>query len=125
MQAINENIVFVDYGEYKAEIKTMDSQESFNHGVLILAINAPPAEVVEELAPIQELHEAKEQAPQLDKGLHVKEEHVFPLEHEEGSSAKEEASSLKTVEVVQNEQPVIADISVMPHEDALKNPMHQ
>ncbi|KAH9298846.1 hypothetical protein KI387_030528, partial [Taxus chinensis] len=176
MEAINEKIVSLDYGEYKAEIKTVDSQESFNHGVLVLvtgallgktvrrnftqsfflapqekgffvlndvfryleepqqleprsglfngasdqAINAPPAEAVEELAPVQELHEAEEQAPQLDEELPVEEERAFPSEHEEGSGAEEEASSLETAEVVQSEQPVAADISVVPPEEAPK-----
>ncbi|KAK9281962.1 hypothetical protein L1049_004871 [Liquidambar formosana] len=36
MQAINEKILSLDYGEFRAEIKTVDAQESFNGGVLVL-----------------------------------------------------------------------------------------
>lgn len=36
MQAINEKILSLDYGEYRAELKTVDAQESFNGGVTVL-----------------------------------------------------------------------------------------
>ncbi|XP_077250257.1 nuclear transport factor 2-like isoform X2 [Tasmannia lanceolata] len=36
MQAINEKILSLDYGTFIAEIKTVDAQESFNDGVLVL-----------------------------------------------------------------------------------------
>ncbi|KAJ0988906.1 hypothetical protein J5N97_007262 [Dioscorea zingiberensis] len=36
MDAINEKIQSMDYGEYRAEIKTVDSQDSLNGGVLVL-----------------------------------------------------------------------------------------
>ncbi|XP_058093372.1 nuclear transport factor 2-like isoform X2 [Magnolia sinica] len=36
MQAINEKILSLDYGECRAEIKTVDAQDSFNGGVLVL-----------------------------------------------------------------------------------------
>ncbi|KAH9300735.1 hypothetical protein KI387_012318, partial [Taxus chinensis] len=39
-QAINEKMVSLDYGEYKANINIVDSQESLNHGVLILVTGA-------------------------------------------------------------------------------------
>ncbi|ERN10065.1 ras GTPase-activating protein-binding protein 1 [Amborella trichopoda] len=36
MQAINDKILSLDYGNSRAEIKTVDAQESFNLGVLVL-----------------------------------------------------------------------------------------
>lgn len=36
MQAINEKIVSLNYGDFRAEIKSVDSQESFNGGVQVL-----------------------------------------------------------------------------------------
>ncbi|KAH6814407.1 hypothetical protein C2S51_023425 [Perilla frutescens var. frutescens] len=36
MQAINEKIVALNYGDFRAEIKSVDSQESFNGGVHVL-----------------------------------------------------------------------------------------
>lgn len=36
MQAINEKILSLGYGEFRAEIITVDSQESYNGGVLVL-----------------------------------------------------------------------------------------
>ncbi|KAL3850422.1 hypothetical protein ACJIZ3_012304 [Penstemon smallii] len=36
MQAINEKIVSLNYGDFRAEIKSVDSQESFNGGVHVL-----------------------------------------------------------------------------------------
>ncbi|XP_021901040.1 ras GTPase-activating protein-binding protein 2 isoform X1 [Carica papaya] len=36
MQAINEKILSLDYGEFNAEITTVDAQESYNGGVLVL-----------------------------------------------------------------------------------------
>lgn len=35
-QAINEKILSLDYGEFNAEITTVDAQESYNGGVLVL-----------------------------------------------------------------------------------------
>ncbi|GMQ10954.1 hypothetical protein CsSME_00053757 [Camellia sinensis var. sinensis] len=35
-QAINEKILSLDYGNYKAEIKTVDAQESYKKGVIVL-----------------------------------------------------------------------------------------
>lgn len=35
-QAINEKILSLGYGEFTAEITTIDSQESYNGGVLVL-----------------------------------------------------------------------------------------
>lgn len=35
-QDINEKILSLDYGEFKAEIITVDAQESYNGGVLVL-----------------------------------------------------------------------------------------
>eukprot|EP00252_Welwitschia_mirabilis_P027052 TRINITY_DN913_c0_g1_i1.p1 TRINITY_DN913_c0_g1~~TRINITY_DN913_c0_g1_i1.p1 ORF type:complete len:374 (-),score=86.35 TRINITY_DN913_c0_g1_i1:736-1857(-) len=40
LAAINEKIVSHDYGEFKAEIKTVDSQDSFEGGVLVLVTGA-------------------------------------------------------------------------------------
>uniref|UniRef100_A0A0C9RMC7 TSA: Wollemia nobilis Ref_Wollemi_Transcript_11109_2259 transcribed RNA sequence n=1 Tax=Wollemia nobilis TaxID=56998 RepID=A0A0C9RMC7_9CONI len=40
LDAINEKILSLDYGEYKAEIKTVDSQESYNQGVTVLVTGA-------------------------------------------------------------------------------------
>ncbi|XP_031477838.1 nuclear transport factor 2-like [Nymphaea colorata] len=36
MQAINEKILSMDYGEFRSEIKTVDAQDSLNGGVLVL-----------------------------------------------------------------------------------------
>ncbi|KAI7985630.1 Nuclear transport factor 2 [Camellia lanceoleosa] len=36
MQAINEKILSLDYGNYKAEIETADAQESYKGGVIVL-----------------------------------------------------------------------------------------
>ncbi|XP_010246716.1 PREDICTED: ras GTPase-activating protein-binding protein 1-like isoform X2 [Nelumbo nucifera] len=36
MQTINEKILSLDYSKYRAEIKTVDAQDSFNGGVLVL-----------------------------------------------------------------------------------------
>ncbi|KAG0454914.1 hypothetical protein HPP92_024206 [Vanilla planifolia] len=36
LQAIDEKIMSMDYGEYRAHIKTVDAQESLNGGVLVL-----------------------------------------------------------------------------------------
>ncbi|CAL5445002.1 unnamed protein product [Camellia sinensis] len=36
MKAINEKILSLDYGNYKAEIKTVDAQESYKKGVIVL-----------------------------------------------------------------------------------------
>ncbi|GMQ10952.1 hypothetical protein CsSME_00053755 [Camellia sinensis var. sinensis] len=36
MQAINDKILSLDYGNYKAEIKTADAQESYKEGVIVL-----------------------------------------------------------------------------------------
>ncbi|KAK4351640.1 hypothetical protein RND71_030953 [Anisodus tanguticus] len=36
MQAINDKILSLNYGDFRAEIKSVDSQESFNGGVLVL-----------------------------------------------------------------------------------------
>ncbi|KAK4846418.1 hypothetical protein QYF36_016964 [Acer negundo] len=36
MQAINDKILSLDYGEFSAEITTVDAQESYNGGVLVL-----------------------------------------------------------------------------------------
>ncbi|XP_031374268.1 nuclear transport factor 2-like isoform X2 [Punica granatum] len=36
MKAINEKILSLDYGEFKAEISTVDAQDSYNGGVLVL-----------------------------------------------------------------------------------------
>lgn len=36
VQAINEKILALNYGDFKAEIKSVDSQESFNGGVNVL-----------------------------------------------------------------------------------------
>lgn len=36
MQAINEKILAMDYSEFRAEIKTVDAQESLNGGVIVL-----------------------------------------------------------------------------------------
>jgi len=36
IQAINEKILAMDYGEFRAEIKTVDAQESLNDGVIVL-----------------------------------------------------------------------------------------
>ncbi|XP_010274054.1 PREDICTED: ras GTPase-activating protein-binding protein 1-like [Nelumbo nucifera] len=36
MQAINEKILSLDYSKYRAEIKTVDAQDSFNGGVIVL-----------------------------------------------------------------------------------------
>ncbi|KAI8019739.1 Nuclear transport factor 2 [Camellia lanceoleosa] len=36
MQAINDRILSLDYGNYKAEIKTADAQESYKEGVIVL-----------------------------------------------------------------------------------------
>ncbi|KAJ8553021.1 hypothetical protein K7X08_020414 [Anisodus acutangulus] len=36
MQAINDKILSLNYGDFKAEIQSVDSQESFNGGVLVL-----------------------------------------------------------------------------------------
>lgn len=35
-QAINDKILSLDYGEFSAEITTVDAQESYNGGVLVL-----------------------------------------------------------------------------------------
>lgn len=35
-QAINEKIVSLNYGDFRAEIKSVDAQESFNGGVHVL-----------------------------------------------------------------------------------------
>ncbi|GLJ47810.1 hypothetical protein SUGI_1009760 [Cryptomeria japonica] len=40
MEAINDKIMSLDYGDYRAEIKTVDSQDSFNQGVLVLVTGA-------------------------------------------------------------------------------------
>ena len=36
IQAINEKILAMDYSEFRAEIKTVDAQESLNGGVIVL-----------------------------------------------------------------------------------------
>ncbi|XP_057466197.1 nuclear transport factor 2-like isoform X3 [Actinidia eriantha] len=36
MQAINDKILSLDYGNYKAEIKTADAQDSYKEGVIVL-----------------------------------------------------------------------------------------
>ncbi|XP_028059153.1 putative G3BP-like protein isoform X1 [Camellia sinensis] len=36
MQAINDRILSLDYGNYKAEIRTADAQESYKEGVIVL-----------------------------------------------------------------------------------------
>ncbi|XP_057474315.1 nuclear transport factor 2-like isoform X1 [Actinidia eriantha] len=36
MQAINDKILSLDYGNYKAEIKTADAQDSYEEGVIVL-----------------------------------------------------------------------------------------
>lgn len=36
LQGINEKIMSLNYGEFKAEIKSIDAQDSFNTGVLVL-----------------------------------------------------------------------------------------
>ena len=35
-QAINDKILSLDYGKYKAEIKTADAQDSYMEGVIVL-----------------------------------------------------------------------------------------
>lgn len=40
MEAINEKIISLEYSDYTAEIKTVDSQDSYNHGVLVLVTGA-------------------------------------------------------------------------------------
>lgn len=40
MAAINDKIISLDYSDYTAEIKTVDSQDSYNQGVLVLVTGA-------------------------------------------------------------------------------------
>jgi len=40
MTAINEKIISLDYSDYTAEIKTVDSQDSYSQGVLVLVTGA-------------------------------------------------------------------------------------
>lgn len=40
MAAINDKIISLDYSDYTAEIRTVDSQDSYNQGVLVLVTGA-------------------------------------------------------------------------------------